>query len=392
MNKQEEFYRDQRICMNYSEESERFEGAVIPPTYGNTLFTYTNFEAFIEAEKNQQTNYVYRRGTNPTVEAAERKLAALERGETCKCFSSGMAAISASLMASVKSGDHILCISHLYACTLDLLKYLSKFGVKHTIIDSTEIEDIKAAITDQTKVIYMENPTNTYVRIIDLKAVAALAKSKGIRTILDNSWATPLFQKPLTYGIDIVVHSLSKYLGGHSDLMGGALITSKEIMESIFNKEYLLMGGVMGPYEASLLLKGLRSLPLRMLAHQDNAKQIAEFLSSHPKISAVHHPGLPSHPDYEKARDFLTGFSGLISFELKEESFEQVKMVINNMRVFQIGVSWGSYESLVLSPNYGYNVEKIKEEGISSGIIRLSVGLEHADLLIDDLNKALMAR
>ncbi|PLT29002.1 trans-sulfuration enzyme family protein [Peribacillus deserti] len=389
MDKREEFLRDQRICMNMNEESEQFEGAVIPPTFGNTLFTFKDFESLIDAEKSQQTKYVYCRGTNPTVEAAEKKLAALERGEVCKCFSSGMAAISASLTASVKTGDHVLCISHLYTSTMDLLKYLSKFGVEHSVVYSIDLEDIEAAIMDHTTVIYIENPTDTYLRIIDIKAVSALARSKGIRTILDNSWATPLFQKPLTHGIDIVVHSASKYLGGHSDLLGGALITSREIMDSIFKKEYLLMGGALGPYAAALLLRGLRSLPLRMLGHQENAKKVAGYLASHPEVAAVHYPGLPSHPDYEKASMFLTGFSGLMSIELKNESFEQVKKVINAFSVFQIGVSWGSYESLVLSPNYGYNVEKLKQERISPGIIRLSVGLEHEDFLINDLHQAL---
>lgn len=193
-----------------------------------------------------------------------------------------MAAITGAIINSVQSGDHILCVSHLYYSTMELLKYLGKFNISHSVVYSTNTEVISQAIQSNTKVILLESPTDMSYRLVDLPAVSKLAKMNGIRTIIDNTWATPLFQKPLTHGIDIVVHSASKYLGGHSDVLGGALITSKKIMKSIFDKEYLLMGAVMPPSEATLLLRGLRTLPLRLLAHQENALKVAAFLESHP--------------------------------------------------------------------------------------------------------------
>ncbi|MDW7617179.1 aminotransferase class I/II-fold pyridoxal phosphate-dependent enzyme [Peribacillus simplex] len=337
----------------------------------------------------QQNHYVYTRGTNPTVEIAEKKLAVLEQGEQCKCFASGMAAITAAIFNSVKAGDHVLCISNIYKSTMDLLTYLQKFGINHSVVYSTVKKDIERAIMPNTKLIYLENPTDLNLKLVDLKVIGDMARSCGVRTIIDNTWATPLFQKPLTYGIDIVVHSASKYLGGHSDLLGGALITSGEVMKDLFNKEYLLFGGTMGPREASLLLRGLQTLPLRMKVHQENAKQNASFLSSHPAVSRVNYPGLHSPRNTEINNQQLTGFSGLLTFELKSANYEAVKTVINKVRIFKIGVSWGSFESLIMSPNLGNNADNLIKEHVSLGLIRLSVGMEPAEKLIADLEQAL---
>jgi cystathionine beta-lyase len=389
MDQHESFETDKKICMHFEDDRERFEGAVVPPIFQNTLFTYSTFDILTDALQSEHSFYVYGRGTNPTVEIVEKKIAALERGEACKCFSSGMAAVSAAIINSVKSGDHVLCVSNLYYSTMELFKYLGKFNISHSVVYSTNIEDIKKAIQTNTKMIYLESPTDLTFRVVNLDEVAKLAKTLGIRTIIDNTWATPLFQKPLTKGIDIVVHSASKYLGGHSDVLGGVIATSKENMKSIFRKEFLLIGASMPPNEASLLLRGLRTLPFRMLGHQENALKVAEFLSEHPKVEKVNYPGLPTHPDYQLAQSQFTGFSGLMSIELKEANFNAVKTIINKMKVFKIGVSWGSFESLILSPNLGNNVDKLIKEHISPGTIRLAVGLENASALIDDLNQAL---
>jgi cystathionine beta-lyase/cystathionine gamma-synthase len=380
---------DQEICMHYGDELNPFSEAVVPPTFSNTLFVFPSFEKLVEAENQPQQHYVYSRGTNPTVESAERKLAALERGEQCKCFASGMAAISAAIFNSVQKGDHVLCISNVYKSTLDVLTYLQKFGVDHSTVNSTSMEEIEKAIQPNTKLFYLECPTDLNFRLLDLKGVADLAKSKGIRTIIDNTWATPLLQKPLTYGMDIVVHSASKYLGGHGDLMGGAVITSKKIMKELFEKEFLLIGGIMAPREASLLLRGLRTLPLRMKAHQENAFKVASFLESHPSVTKVNYPGLPSHPDYQLGQKQLLGYSGLMTFELKEASFQAVARVINKMKIFKIGVSWGAFESIVISPNYGDNVQELTDKHVNLGMIRISVGLEDIEKIIEDLNQAL---
>lgn len=383
---------DQEICMHFDTGRTPFFGAIIPPVFGNSLFVYQTYEDYVQGEKQQQDHYVYWRGSNPTVEIAEMKLASLEQGEVCKCFASGMAAITAAIFNSVQSGDHVLCVSNIYQSTTDLLSYLGKFGVTYSTVYSNSNQEIEQAIQPNTTLIFLENPSDLNLEIVDLRHIAKLARTRGIRTVIDNTWATPIFQKPLTFGIDIVVHSASKYLGGHSDLVGGVVITSREIMKNLFNKEYLLFGGVMGPREASLLLRGLQTLPLRMREHQRNALVVARFLTTHPAVSKVNYPGLAEllpEPVNELAKSQLSGYSGLFTFELKREDSEAVKTVMNAVRVFKIGVSWGSFESLIITPNLGDNAEQLKECKVSPGLIRVSVGMEPADKLIEDLRQAL---
>jgi cystathionine beta-lyase/cystathionine gamma-synthase len=389
LDQHDSFEKDKEICMHFEDDRERFEGAVVPPIFQNTLFTYQSLDTMVDALQSEHSFYVYGRGTNPTVEIVEKKLAALERGEACKCFATGMAAVSATIINSVKSGDHVLCVSNLYYSTMELLKYLGKFNVSHSVIYSTKTKDIKQAIQRNTRAIFLESPTDMTFRLINLDEVADLARTLGIRTIIDNTWATPLFQKPLTKGIDVVVHSASKYLGGHSDVLGGAIVTSKENMKTIFTKEYLLIGAAMQPNEASLLLRGIRTLPFRMQGHQENALKVARFLHNHPKVGKVNFPGLDTHSDYHLGKSQLSGYSGLMSIELKQADFNHVKAVISKMKVFKIGVSWGSFESLIISPNLGNNEGKLVKEHISPGTIRLAVGLENANALIEDLEQAL---
>lgn len=390
---QSAFSEDTDICLHRFEDTEQFKGAVIPPTYNNTLFVFDTFEELAGGDQQQENHFVYSRGKNPTVELVEKKLAALERGERCVCFSSGMAAVSAAILNSVRSGDHIVVVGHIYQTTLDLMNYLQKFHVSHTVVYSNDIEVVRQYIMPNTTLIFLESPTDLHFRVVDLKALTQLAKSEGIRTVIDNTWATPLFQKPLTFGIDIVVHSASKYLGGHSDVMGGAVISSNSIMKKLFSEEYLYMGGVLNPAEASKLLRGLRTLPIRMKVHQEHALKVAQFLESNEKVTKVHYPGLQSHPDYEMARKQMSGYSGLFSFEIASSSFKDVfkdvAKVIDRLKVFQIGVSWGSFESLAWSPNYGSNEEQLKSEHIHPGIIRLAVGQGNTDELIEDLDQAL---
>lgn len=382
-------FLDEYICTHLGDECERFNGAVVPPIYQNSLFVFKDFEQLAEAMKDEQSNYLYWRGTNPTVEIVEKKLAALEKGERCKLFSSGMAAISSAILTFLRAGDHVLSISNIYGPTTKFFSYIEKFGVSHTNTLNGDLDVIESLIQPNTKVIYLESPTTMTFKLVDLKAIADLAKRHGLKTIIDNTWATPLFQNPILLGIDIVVHSVSKYLGGHSDLVGGALITSKEIMDHLFYHEYQLLGGVMPPYEAWLLMRGLRTLPLRMKAHQESALKIASFLENHPAVKRVNYPGLLSCPDYELGKRQLKGYSGLFSFELADGSYESVRSVINHLKLFQIGVSWGGFESLVISPNYGYNVEQLRASGMDPGLIRISVGLESCEELMEDLDEAL---
>lgn len=383
------FFSDEHVCTHLGDEYERFHGAVVPPIYQNSLFVFESFERLTEAMKDEQSSYLYWRGTNPTVEIVEKKIAALEKGEKCKLFSSGMAAISSAILTFLQAGDHVLSVSNIYGPTTKFFSYIEKFGVSHTNTPSTDLDVIESLIQPNTKVMYLESPTTMTFKLLDLKAVSSLAKKYGIKTIIDNTWATPVFQNPITFGIDIVVHSVSKYLGGHSDLVGGALITSKEIMDHLFYHEFQLLGGVMPPYEAWLVMRGLRTLPLRMKAHQESGLKIATFLENHPSVKKVNYPGLKSHPDYELGKQQLKGCSGLMSFELTNNSFDSVRNVINSLKQFQIGVSWGGFESLVISPNYGYNTEQLINSGMDPGLIRISVGLENVDELMEDLDAAL---
>lgn len=382
-------FSDEYICTHLGDEYGRFNGAVIPPIYQNSLFVFENFDDLANAMKDEQNNYLYWRGTNPTVEIVEKKIAALEKGEKCKLFSSGMAAISSAILTFLKAGDHVVSISNIYGPTTKFFEYLEKFGVSYTNTPSTDLDVIEGLIQPNTKLIYLESPTTMTFKLLDLKAIASLAKEKEIRTVIDNTWATPLYQNPISLGIDIVVHSVSKYLGGHSDIVGGALITSNEIMIHLFYHEYQLLGGVMPPYEAWLLMRGLRTLPIRMRAHQESGLKVAQFLENHPSVKGVNYPGLKSSPDYELGKQQLKGYSGLMSFELADNSFESVRKVINSLKHFQIGVSWGGFESLVISPNYGYNTEQLISNGLDPGLIRISVGLENVDELIEDLDDSL---
>lgn len=385
----EMFSEEKNICTHLGDDYEKFSGAVVPPIFENSLFVFEKFEDIIESFKEEREHYLYTRGTNPTVEILEKKLAALEHGESCKCFSSGMAAISSAMTTFLKQGDHILFVNNIYGPALKYARYIEKYGVEHSITFDTDIESIESAVRGNTRVIYLESPGTMIFKMLDLKAVADLARSKGIITIIDNTWATPIFQKPLDLGIDISVHSCTKYISGHSDVIAGAVISSKKIMDQIFYNEFQLHGGNVGPFEAWLIMRGLRTLPLRMEKHQENGLKIARFLENHRSVRKVNYPGLESSPDYELGKKQLKGYSGLMSFELGSDSFESVKEVINTCKVLKIGVSWGGYESLILSPNHGDNMEELRKSGVYPGLIRISVGLEGADSIINDLDNAL---
>lgn len=373
-----------------------------PPIVQTSLFSFPTFDALIDGLAAENRTHVYTRGQNPTVEAVEEKLAALEKGEACKCFASGMAAISAVMLGLLRAGDHILFVNQVYGPTLQLAAHLRRFSIEHDVILDGSPEAVERALRPNTRLLWVESPGTMLFRLLDLPALAQLARARGILTCIDNSWATPLFQKPLTLGIDIVVHSGTKYLGGHSDLIAGAVITSAERMEELFYRAFLLNGGILAPFDAWLLLRGLRTLPTRLRQHQDDGLRVAEFLSEHPAVGRVHHPALaagrafadraPVDPEpalHDLANRQLRGYSGLFSFELARGDFEIVRRVLNALRTFRLGVSWGGYESLAISPERGNNAAQLEAQGIPRGLIRLSVGLEGAELLIDDLTSAL---
>ncbi|MFE7404823.1 trans-sulfuration enzyme family protein [Isoptericola sp. NPDC057559] len=363
-------------------------GAVAPPVFQTSLFTKPTFGEFVRQQAAEHENFVYSRGTNPTVAFLERQLALLERGEAAKCFGSGMGAIGAVLGGLLRSGDHVLFVNNVYGPTLELARHLERFGVEHTVVTDPHA-DLEEHLRDNTALVYVESPGTMLMRVVDLRALTALARGRGIRTAIDNTWATPLFQKPLELGVDLVIHSLTKYVGGHSDVTGGAVIGSAELLREVFYRGHQLFGAVMSAMEASLVLRGLRTLPVRMERHQANALRVVEHLQRQDAVAAVHHPYADPGPGDALVRSQLTGFSGLLSLELGGGTFATVERFVDALRVFRIGVSWGGYESLVSSPVRADNADRLRADGLSTGLVRLSVGLEGADAQLDDLDRAL---
>ncbi|MFG6150188.1 trans-sulfuration enzyme family protein [Halobacillus sp. B23F22_1] len=377
-------YTDEQICTQLYDTPSRHHGAVSPPIYQTSLFAFDTFEAFTQAHSDEQNNYVYTRGVNPTTEILEKKLAKLERGEKCKCFGSGMGAISSVFLSLLQKGEHVLFVNSIYGPTQQLVNHLENFGIEHSYTE----EDVEGAIRPNTKLIYVESPGTMVMKIVDLMKITALAMKHGIYTAIDNTWATPIFQKPLTLGFDLSIHSLTKYIGGHSDVVGGAVIGSSTLIDRIFTYGYLLNGSVLSPQDASQIIKGLRTLPLRMKQHEDSAARVIDFLQTREEIKVIHHPSLQ---EKDLVKNQMSGYSGLLSFELKEGGFEHVASFINNLSTFKIGVSWGGYESLVFSPVKRDNASDLRKQGLDPGLIRLSIGLENADELIADLKKGFHA-
>ncbi|TXK39789.1 PLP-dependent aspartate aminotransferase family protein [Nonomuraea sp. C10] len=378
---------DEWICGRLGEDEPWMLGAVNPPIFENSLFTFANAAELGEAIRNEDERYVYWRGTNPTVDLAQRKLAALERAERAKCFASGMGAISATISSLVSAGDHVLVLGAVYGPTTQFLRYLEKFGVTHTHV--VDLDACDSAIKDHTRLLYFESPSYMRYEIFDIPAVTRWAAGHGLVTVMDNTWSTPIFQKPLTMGVDLVVHSLSKYAGGHSDLVGGVVAGPSRLIRPLALTEYQLYGAAMSPHDAAKVIRGLRTLPVRMAAHQERGLAVAAFLEGHPAVRRVNHPGLPSHPGHRLALRQMSGFSSLFSFELATEERDEVAAFLDELRHFRVGVSWGGFESLVNAPALSTEESVRATMGIPAGLVRLSVGLEPAETLIKDLGGAL---
>jgi len=374
---------------------QKYEGAIVPPIFQNSLFAFPDWEAIDNAFNARQENFIYSRGKNPTVDFAEKKLAKIAHADRAILFTSGMAAISAAVLYCVKPNSHIITVKNVYGPTSNFMAHYlkDKLNIETTFISGENVEDFRVNIRENTSLIYLESPASAMFNLQDLEAVAFLAKEKNIKTICDNTWATPLFQHPLDFGIDFEVHSVTKYLGGHSDLVAGVNMGKKQEMEALFSREYEWLGGKISPFEAWLLIRSLRTLPIRMQRHQENAMKVAQFLEQQPQIAQVRYPGLRSFPQYELGKKQMTGYSGLLSFQLKTNDIEKVKTFYNTLKVFHKGVSWGGFESLVYAPAISYLKELSPEQfanmGISMGDIRISIGLENAEDLIADLQQAL---
>lgn len=375
---------DELVCLGHGEDPAEHRGALTPPIFQSALFAQPSLGRLAAGLASEHDHRLYSRGNNPTVGAVEAKLARLERGEACRCLASGMAAVSAVLSSLLVAGDHVLVVNQVYGPTLELLRRLERLGVRHDVTLELDPAAVAAALEKETKLLWLESPGTMLFRTVDVAALSALARARGIVTVLDNSWATPLFQKPLTRGVDLVVHSATKYLGGHSDVVAGAVVGSAARLERLFHDALLLDGGVLSPFDAWLLNRGLRTLPVRMRRHHESGLAVARFLAAHPRVRRVFHPALEA-----AAPGSLTGFSGLLSFDLGTASWDDLARFVDRLRRFRIGVSWGGVESLVLTPNRGGNAAALAAQGIPPALVRLSVGLEPPDVLIADLEQAL---
>ncbi len=371
------------------------QGAVVPPIYQNSLFTFPDWEAIDQAFAKPADAAIYTRGNNPTVTMVEEKLAALAGAERARLFASGMGAISSAILSCVQQGDHIVTIRNIYGPAQNFMRqYLApKCGITTTFIEGTEISQFAAAIQSNTRLIYLESPASLTFELQDLAAVAELARARGIRTVIDNTLATPLNQSPLALGIDLEVHSASKYLGGHSDLVAGLLLGKKADLDAISLTEQAWLGSKMAPFEAWLLLRSLRSLPARLRLHQEQAMTLALFLEQHQAIRRVYYTGLSTFPQRNLADRQMRGHSGLLSIELATDDPAQVRAFVDALDLFKLGVSWGGHESLVYAPLISYlremGEEAFRKSGIPAGLVRLSVGLEDVRDLQHDLEQAL---
>ena len=383
----DEFARElgfETICEHSGEEHRNEFGTAAPPIYQTSTFFYPSAEAFAERQQPGAPRYDYTRAGNPTTRVLETKLAKLEKGNWCDCFASGMGAICAAINACIRSGSHIICVNQVYGPTRWYLNHLRRFDVQTDYVASVRPEDFIAAVRPETRVLYLESPTSGLFELPDVAPITEFARQRGIVTIFDNSWASPYFFNPLEWGVDLVVHSASKYLNGHSDLVAGVVVGRNAELEERVGDESMLGGATIDPFGAWLMMRGLRTLALRMEQHQRSGLAVAEFLEQHERIGRVHHPGLPSHPQHEIAKRQLRGTSGLFSFELKGATPESMSAFINRLRLFRPAVSWGGHESLIL----GGTMFRSRGDRPAQ-VIRVSVGLESTDDLIADLRQAL---
>ncbi len=364
-------------------------GSITSPIYQTSLFSHADFDAFREAITDQSGSYLYSRGNNPTIRDLETKLAALEGGEDARMFSSGVSAIAAASMSLLQAGDHVVCVEDCYSWTRYLfVTYLARFGMSVTFVPGTSVDEFEAALTPQTRLIFLESPTSVTFRLQDLRTVGELARQRGVHTVIDNTWATPLYQHPLELGIDLVVHSVSKYIGGHSDLVAGVVIGSKALMDRIFWGELLPLGHIATPSNAWLIQRGLRTLQIRLKQHYESATKIAVYLQGHPKVDRVIYPPLSSHPQHELFTRQMHGGNGLITISLADPSVVAIRRFTNELRHFRIGVSWGGFESLVFPMAARLSPERVIADG-NERLIRLHIGLDAPETLQKDLSEAL---
>lgn len=368
-------------------------GPVVPPIYQTSTFKFKSASHGAALFAGEEKGYIYTRMGNPTIEAMEDSIAALEGGHKALGCGSGMAAVHTVFASLTQTGDHVVCSRAVYGPTTTLLtSVMKRYGVQTTFVDASNIGEVEEAIRENTRVIFIESPGNPTLSVADIEAIAAIAHENGASLVVDNTFMSPALQKPFEFGADVILHSMTKFLNGHADVIGGVIVVKDEGTYRNFRKVLNQIGGVIDPFNSFLVHRGIKTLALRMERHCQSAARIAQYLEGHPAVEVVMFPGLPNHPQYTLAQKQQKGPGGLISCELKG-GFRAGQEMMNSVKLFQLAVSLGGVESLIQHPasmtHASMGKEARTEAGISEGLVRLSVGIEHVDDLIGDLEKSL---
>ncbi|HEU4633049.1 MAG TPA: aminotransferase class I/II-fold pyridoxal phosphate-dependent enzyme [Flavisolibacter sp.] len=378
------------IINELGEERENYFNAIAPPIAQTSNFAFKKVEDLRRAFDDEMSGFLYSRGLNPTVEILRKKLAALDGAEDCLVFGSGAAAIFAGVLANVKAGDHIVSVRSPYTWAQKMFDViLPRFGVVTTYVDGRDTKNFSEVIKPGTRLIYLESPNSWTFELQNLGEVVALARSRNIVTMIDNSYCTPLFQKPIERGIDLSMQTATKYISGHSDTLGGVLSGSHAMIKRIFDSEYLNIGSGISPFNAWLLIRGLRTLPARLEKITRTTTEIISFLKSHPKVGQVIFPLDESFPQYRLAKEQMSGACGLLTFTLKEGTMNSITKFCESLKHFLMAVSWGGHESLILPKCAGLKPEDFDAANIEHQYIRMYTGLEEPSYLISDLAQAL---
>ncbi|MFZ5642039.1 MAG: methionine gamma-lyase [Bacillota bacterium] len=381
------------MAIHAGQKPDPLTGSLATPIHQTSTFVFPDADRAALRFAGEEAGFIYSRIGNPTQAALEEKIAALEESEAALAFGSGMAAITGIILALLKKGDHILADETLYGCTFTFLSHmLPRFGVEVSYTDMSDPLNVKQCLRENTKLVYFESPANPTMKMVDIAAVSALAHNAGAQVAVDNTFMSPYFQKPLNHGADVVIHSATKYINGHGDVIAGVAAGPKSFLDNVRKTTLKDIGGVISPFDAWLCLRGLKTLVVRMDRHEHNARLVSLFLESHPLIERVYYPGLKSHPQHELAKRQMSGFGGLISFEVKE-GLGAGKRMLNSLKLCHLAVSLGDVDTLIQHPASMTHASVPREErikmGITDGLIRISVGLEDAADIIDDLSQAL---
>lgn len=385
-------WRFDTAAVHVGHQPDRATRAVSQPVVPAVAYAFPDAETAAAVVAGKMDGTYYGRYGNPTTRSLEEKIAYMERGEDAIGLSSGMAAISSALLAFLQHGDHVVVTKDIYGGTYNFITQMGpRFGIQHDFADCCSVKALEAAIRPNTKAIYVETPSNPLLTVLDLRGIAAVAKSRGIPLIVDNTFMTPYLQRPLELGADVVVHSATKYLNGHGDVVAGFVVGTSQVIDFIRKRISGDLGQNLNAWEAFLILRGLKTLGLRVRTHCENARQVAEFLQSHPRVRALHYPGLPSHPQHELAKLQMDGMGGIVSFEV-EGGIQEAQTFMNALKLAMISFSLGDPETLVQHPATMTHFSVPKNErlrfGITDGLIRLSVGLEDPSDIIADLRQA----